>query len=138
MQDNENGGGFNTPLTEQDSVDLVKWMAEQAASHGMAIGLKNALSIIEDVVDDVQFAVNEECSDWEECEDMQPFINSGKPVFHIEYPDGAGSDEGLDSNDRAQYCEATGTNSFSTVLKTYDLDGWVQYCDGSVYSTIMT
>lgn len=134
-QSNENGGGFSTPLTEQDSIDLVNLMAEQAASHNMAIGLKNALSIIPDVVDVVQFAVNEECSDWTECGDMQPFIEAGKPVFHIEYPDGAGEEGGLSADVRKQYCEAQGTDGFSTVLKTYDLDGWVQYCDGTIAET---
>lgn len=135
MQDNENGGGFSTPLAKEDSIDLIKWMARQAAGHGMAIGLKNALSIIEDVVEVVQFAVNEECVYWDECTEMQAFIDAGKPVFHIEYPDDAGSDGGLDSGARNQYCKASGTDGFSTVLKSYDLDGWVQYCDGSIHST---
>ncbi|KAI5862441.1 endo alpha-1,4 polygalactosaminidase precursor [Durotheca rogersii] len=132
---NENGGGFSPPLTEQDSIDLTRWMASEAASRGLATGLKNALSIIPDVVDVVQFAVNEECSDWSECAEMQPFIAAGKPVFHIEYPDGAGTSSGLSAAVRRRHCEATGTTGFSTVLKTYDLDGWVQYCDGAIFTT---
>ena len=104
----------------------------------MAIGLKNALSIIEDVVDVVDFAVNEECVDWTECSEMQPFIDAGKPVFHIEYPEGAGSDSGLSSDELEEYCNARGTNVLSTVIKNYTLDGWVQYCDGSVDSTEMS
>ena len=119
-------------------MDLVRWMAQQAAGHGMAIGLKNALSIIEDVVDVVDFAVNEECVDWKECSEVQPFIEAGKPVFHIEYPEGAGSDSGLGSGALGEYCNARGTDGFSTVIKNYSLDGWVQYCDGSVDSTEMS
>ncbi|KAK7751888.1 hypothetical protein SLS62_006189 [Diatrype stigma] len=133
--DNQNGGGFTTPLTEQDSIDLIKLMASQAASHNMAIGLKNALAIIPDVVDVVQFAVNEECAAYTECSEMQPFIEAGKPVFHIEYPDDAGNQDGLSASVRAKYCDAKGTTGFSTVLKTYDLDGWVQYCDGTIATT---
>ncbi len=110
-------------------------MAEQAASLDMAIGLKNALSIIPDVVDVVQFSVNEECSSWTECGDMKLFIKAGKPVFHVEYPDKAGEEGGLSADDRKPYCEPEGSDGFSTVLKTYDLDGWVQYCDGGIFET---
>lgn len=110
-------------------------MATQAASHNMAIGLKNALAIIPDVVDVVQFAVNEECANWTECSEVQPFIEAGKPVFHIEYPDDAGNEGGLSASVRAKYCDAEGTDGFSTVLKTYDLNGWVQYCDGTIATT---
>ncbi|RYP70614.1 hypothetical protein DL771_005327 [Monosporascus sp. 5C6A] len=132
---NQNGGGFNPRLTEQDSIDLVNMMAEQARSLNMALGLKNALSIIPDVVDVVQFAVNEECADYRECAEMQPFIQAGKPVFHIEYPEGAGEEGGIPEDVRREHCEAEGTDGFSTVLKTGDLDGWVQYCDGSIHET---
>lgn len=58
-------------------------------------------------------------------------------MFHIEYPDGAGKK--LSEGTRQKYCEnkgdATGSGGFSTVLKNMDLDGWVEYCDGSVETT---
>lgn len=108
-------------------------MAAYAGSLGMSIGLKNALSIIPDVLSVVQFAVNESCAEYSECTDMQPFIKAGKPVFHIEYPTGAGTATGVSQSKRNPFCLATGTSKFSTLLKNGDLDGWAQLCNGTVF-----
>jgi hypothetical protein len=108
-------------------------MAAYAGSLGMSIGLKNALGIIPDVLSVVQFAVNESCAQYSECEDIQAFIKAGKPVFHIEYPAGAGTAAGISQNKRNVFCQAQGTSQFSTLLKTEDLDGWAQLCNGQVF-----
>lgn len=91
----------------------------------------------------VQFSVNEECVKYGECTTFKPFIDAGKPVFHIEYPDGAGKGEvasqGLSQDAVQQYCKKTGagdgSDGFSTVLKKMELDGWVEYCDTTVKTT---
>ncbi|KXJ86097.1 endo alpha-1,4 polygalactosaminidase precursor [Microdochium bolleyi] len=136
---NQKGGGFTPPLTEQDSIDLVRLMSAHAASLGMSIGLKNALSIIPRVVDAVQFAVNEECAAYSECAAMKPFLDKGKPVFHIEYPKQAGSAKGVTPASRLKkWCDGGKDGSakkFSTVVKTYDLDAWTQTCDGKVWKS---
>ena len=54
----------------------------------MKTGLKNSLAIIPDVVNIVDFAVNEQCSVFLECDKYDPFTKAGKPTFHIEYPKG--------------------------------------------------
>jgi hypothetical protein len=64
---NQNGGGFSPALSTDDSVAFLQKMADEAASHGMAIGLKNAGDIIPSATDIVQFAVNEQCSELGEC-----------------------------------------------------------------------
>ncbi len=33
------------------------------------------------------FAVNEQCHEYDECEAMRPFVGAGKPVFNAEYTD---------------------------------------------------
>jgi hypothetical protein len=90
----------------------------------------------------VHFSVNEQCVEYGECETFAPFIAAGKPVFHIEYPDGAGegsSVKGLKSDVVGKYCkrdgDGNGAEGLSTVLKKMELDGWVEYCDGSVETT---
>lgn len=102
----------------------------------MALGLKNAGDIVGSVLPLVQFSVNEQCAEYEECDAFVPFIEAGKPVFHIEYPDGAGNSYSVRA---ASWCsrDEAGTNlsNFSTVLKTIKLDGWVEYCDGRMYVT---
>jgi Glycoside-hydrolase family GH114 len=96
-------------------------MAAVASQNGLSIGLKNAIDIIDTVSDSVQFAVNEECQANSECNGYNNFLTSGKPVFHIEYSAGASA--------------ACNEPRLTTVVKNLSLDGWVQYCDGSQYTT---
>lgn len=103
----------------------------------LTLGLKNAGDIIKSVLPIVHFSVNEQCIQETECDTFHAFIDADKPVFHIEYPDGAGSKQGLKADVKQKFCGSTGagTGGFSTVLKNMDLDGWVEYCDGSVETT---
>ncbi|POR39124.1 Uncharacterized protein TPAR_00684 [Tolypocladium paradoxum] len=130
---NDNGLG----LTSDAAADYVKFLAKEAASYNMSTGLKNAADIVEDVLDVVQFSVNEQCIELAECESFAPFIKAKKPVFNIEYPQGA--PDGLSVQVTDDICSrkgnATGTDGFSTVIKKMNLDGWVQYCDGNRYTT---
>lgn len=122
-------------MTKQNSIDFItQVLAPAARNSGMGIGLKNAGAIISDVIDDVQFSVNEQCSQYSECADYMPFIKAGKPVFHIEYPADDGHD--LPVADTSSWCQkddqGTNISKFSTVIKTMDLDGWVEFCNGDV------
>jgi len=78
--DNKNGLG----LTSKDAVQYVRFMAKEAARYNMSTGLKNSGSILGQVQDVIQFAVNEECAAMNECTEYKTFLRS-KPVFHIEY-----------------------------------------------------
>ena len=99
----------------------------------MGIGLKNSARLVQYVLPAVEFAVNEQCVQYSECARFAPFIDDGKPVFHIEYP------EETTRSVAANYCRkdgaAEGTDGFSTVIKNLNLDGWVKYCDGDVETT---
>jgi hypothetical protein len=99
-------------------------MADAASTYGMAIGLKNSGDIVNAATDIVQFAVNEQCAEMQECDIYNKFIAAGKPVLHIEY----GS-----ASQARQYCVNEG--AFSTVIKQMSLNGWVHYCDGSEANT---
>lgn len=126
---NDNGLG----LTEQDTVDFVRFLGKEAAKRGLAMGLKNAGGIIDKVLDVVHFSVNEQCAEYSECDVFEKFTAAGKPVFHIEYPSGA--PKSIKPKDSEKSCSAEGAEKFSTVLKGMDLDGWVEYCDGKVAET---
>ncbi|TLD35603.1 H(+)/Cl(-) exchange transporter 3 [Venturia nashicola] len=157
------GGGFK--LTKEDSVDFLTKMAAEAKRYGMSVGLKNAEDILPNVTSVIQFAVNEECSTYElGCKQYEPFLKTGKPVFHYEYikllktRTASRSDKpelqsvypqwaNLSSNDiRKYYCleKSFGNDElvtptvgrlFSTAIKSLDLGGWVMYCDGSMGDT---
>jgi hypothetical protein len=80
---NENGLG----LTEADSVEFLTFLAEESHSRGMSIGLKNGGDIIGSVIDKMQWSVNEQCAEYNECDVYAAFTEVNKPVFHIEYSD---------------------------------------------------
>lgn len=107
----------------------------------LTLGLKNAGSIIGSVLPLVDFSVNEQCAQYNECDKFKPFIDAGKPVFHIEYPAGNGDLQrdvqanGFSSGTKKKLCDAAGSENFSTILKKMNLDGWSQYCEGAVGTT---
>ena len=117
--DNVDGYANRTglPLTYQDQIDYNTWLAEQAHQRGLAISLKNDLGQIDDLVAHFDFAINESCHEWDECELLMPFIEAGKPVVHINY---------LYADDpigRAELCLYTRGLGFNTLTLPQMLDG---------------
>lgn len=121
--DNVDGYSNRTglPLTYQDQIDYNTWLAEQAHQRGLAISLKNDLGQIDDLVAHFDFAINESCHEWDECELLMPFIEAGKPVVHLNY---------LYADDpvaRAELCLYTQSLGFSTLTLPQMLDGSFRY-----------
>ncbi|KAF9892845.1 hypothetical protein FE257_000434 [Aspergillus nanangensis] len=121
------GGGFH--LTPADSTDYMLWMAKETHARNMSIGLKNAGKIIPQVLSEMQWSVNEQCAQYQECETYAPFVQDGKPVFHIEYPKGDETNNLLSvtASQKKSACDF-GYGNFSTVIKNMDLDNWIQTC----------
>lgn len=113
----------------------MNFLATKAQSLDLAIGLKNSGAIIPSVIQAMQFSVNEQCVEFKDCPVFSNFINASKPVFHIEYPSRVKKEYALN------FCKDTGpakgARGFSTVIKNYNLDGWVQFCNGQVVTTEM-
>ncbi|KAI9367770.1 glycoside hydrolase superfamily [Aspergillus egyptiacus] len=137
---NNDGGGLG--LTAADSVEYVNWLADEAHARGLAVGLKNAMEIIPEVVGRMQWAVNEQCAEYHECEGkgkdkgvregggLSRFVEAGKPVFHIEYPKGeeVNDDRPVTEEQRRRACEVDGREGFSTLIKNMDLDEYWEVC----------
>ncbi|KAI0427156.1 glycoside hydrolase superfamily [Xylaria sp. FL1042] len=121
----ENDPGFD--LTEDDAVDYVKYLAQTAHDAGLAYGLKNGGAIVDRVVDVAEWAINEQCAEYTECADWAPFVEAGKPVFHVEYTD---SDDAtsVSAAQMQKACAADGQSGFSSIVKHNTLDNWVVYC----------
>lgn len=107
---NENGLG----LTEADSIDFLTFLASESHSRGMSIGLKNGGDIIGSVIDKMQWSVNEQCAEYDECETYAAFTEVNKPVFHIEYSgetieSGGSGDTSVSTAETATASEATST-----------------------------
>jgi hypothetical protein len=110
-----NRTGF--PLNPAHQLAYNRAMARLAHDRGLAIGLKNDLDQIPQLVRDFDFAVNEECFQYRECGVLSAFIKAGKPVFHVEY-----------DLDTGQFCAAAKALGFSSMKKKLKLDAWRQPC----------
>jgi hypothetical protein len=114
-----NETGF--PLTDDDQLAYNIWLTEQAHARGLSIGLKNDLLQIEDLVEHYDWALNEQCFYFEECDYLLPFIEANKAVFGVEY-----------EGDPAEYCPVAIEMGFSWLTKTLDLaDEPVGACEAS-------
>ncbi|CAO1626334.1 unnamed protein product [Parajaminaea phylloscopi] len=125
---NDNGLG----LTQADAIDYVQFLATEAKALGLSIGLKNSAEIIPSVLSSMQWSVNEQCAQYNECEPYAAFIKAGKPVFHIEYPKGdkTNNNKAVTGSKATKACTAKGADNFSTLIKNINLDGWTQTCSG--------
>jgi len=120
-----NDSGF--PLTRADQLDFDRWLAAAAHGRGLAVGLKNALDLIPALVDDFDFAVNEQCHEFGECGANAPFVAAGKPVWNAEYAE----DEASARARAAELCPAAKAAGIQTYVLPLALDGsWRVACGG--------
>ena len=109
----QNDSGFD--LTADDQLDFNRFLADAAHGRGLLIGLKNDLLQIAELVDSFDFAVNEECLHYDECEAYAPFVAAGKAVLNAEYDESAVSDpDGT--------CAAADAAGLRTLILPLDLD----------------
>ena len=78
-----NDTGFD--LTAADVVDFNRFIAAESHQRDLLVGLKNTGDLVPDLVDDFDFVVNEQCHEYDECDQYVPFLDQGKPVFNAEY-----------------------------------------------------
>ncbi|MBX9393120.1 endo alpha-1,4 polygalactosaminidase [Streptomyces sp. TRM72054] len=115
MDGYRNRTGF--PLTAADQLRYNRLIAGLAHERGMAVGLKNDLDQIPELVGDFDFAVNEQCAQYGECAALTPFIEAGKAVFHAEYE--------LPTH---RFCAESRRLKLSSLLKKYELGVWRRTC----------
>ena len=107
----ENDTGF--PLTYKDQLNFNTFLANAAHERGLAIGLKNDLSQIPDLLPYFDWELNEECFSYNECQVLLPFIQAGKPVFVIEYEISA-----------EEFCPQANKFNFNALQKNRSLDAF--------------
>ncbi len=106
-----NDTGF--PLTANDQVVFNRWLADQAHERGLSIGLKNDLDQIPALVSDFDWALNEQCFQYDECDALLPFVQTGKAVFGVEY-----------TGDTSDFCPKANAKNFDWLKKKTDLNSW--------------
>lgn len=130
--DNMDGYDHNTgfSLTQDTATNYVQYLASEASKRGLSIGLKNSLDIIPRVLNSVQFAVNEQCAQYNECETLKPFTDANKPVFHVEYPkgDSVNNNKNVSTKQSNAVCACKSKWNFSPIIKNSNLNSWIQKC----------
>lgn len=111
-----NNPGFN--LSSEDQLVFNRLIANEAHARNLSVGLKNDLDHINDLVAYYDFAVNEQCFEYSECDLLSPFVDNGKAVFNAEYKTVYVNNE----TTRSTMCVESTNFQFSTLVLPLDLD----------------
>eukprot|EP00483_Globobulimina_turgida_P004923 UN04932 len=111
----QNDNGFS--LTYNHQLTYNKHLSTEAHARNLSIGLKNDLDQINDLITYFDFAINEECNGYDECDVLKTFTQSNKAVFGAEYEMSV-----------TQFCAATNDYNFDFLAKNWDLDVCVYRC----------
>jgi endo-alpha-1,4-polygalactosaminidase (GH114 family) len=104
-----NRTGFE--LSAADQLRYNRFLARAAHARGLSIGLKNDLDQVKALEPDFDWAINEQCFQYDECETLAPFVRAGKAVFNVEY--------GLLP---AAFCDKAKAMGLMSMRKTLSLD----------------
>ena len=110
-----NNTGFS--LSGADQLAYNRWMAAEAHARGLSIGLKNDLDQVDELVDYYDWALNEQCFEYNECSLLTPFVQAGKAVFGVEY-----------SGSTSTFCPKANAFDFDWLKKNLDLDAYRVAC----------
>jgi hypothetical protein len=78
-----NKSGF--PITAQQQLTYNEWVAEEVHSLGMAVLQKNDGEQTPQLEPYFDGALSEQCNQYRECADFDPYLSAGKPVLNAEY-----------------------------------------------------
>ncbi len=115
---NDNG----LELSEDDQLDYNKFLANAAHQRGLTIGLKNDLDQASELEPYFDFALNEQCWEYDECDMLSAFTSAGKPVFNAEYNSHYDNSTNFES-----LCSDAVSVSLQTLYLPLDLDDSFRY-----------
>jgi hypothetical protein len=104
----QNRTGF--PLTGADQRRYNMFLANQAHRLGLSVALKNDLGQIEALLPYFDYALNEQCHRYHECDRLDAFVEDGKAVFGVEY--------GMKPS---EFCGQANAHDFNSLKKDLDL-----------------
>ncbi len=110
-----NSTGF--PLTAADQLAFNVYVANAAHARGLSVALKNDLAQIPDLVPYYDWALNEQCAQYNECGLLTPFADAGKAVMQIEY-----------SLAKTRFCPAANAANRNALKKQLALGAWRATC----------
>lgn len=114
-----NASEVQRPISYADQLRYNRWLAAEAHKLGLSIGLKNDVGQLVDLVDHFDWALNEQCFQYQECEEYAVFTAQGKAVFGVEYQ-GAPED----------FCPQANSLQLFWLKKRLSLKDWQVACSG--------
>ena len=78
-----NKSGF--PLTAAEQLTYNEWVANEVHSLGMAVLQKNDGEQTPELLPYFDGALTEQCNQYKECADFEPYLAAGEPVLNAEY-----------------------------------------------------
>ncbi len=121
-----NDTGF--PLSATDQLAFNRVLANEAHARDLSVALKNDLDQVRELVDYVDFSVNEQCHEFDECDMLRPFILAGKPIFNAEYADRFVNDP----VERQNLCATALSENIRTLILPVELDDSFRFtCEAS-------
>jgi len=128
-EEDGNGDGYTTGfnITEAQQIDYNRWLATQAHARNLSVGLKNDLGLdtastahLEQLVDYFDWALNEQCYEYGECDVYNVFDDANKAVFGVEY-----------SGNTNSFCPDANARGRYWMKKRYSLNKWRKACETS-------
>lgn len=113
----DNDTGF--PLTDVAQLTYISALADLAHERNLAFGLKNSVGLVDALAEDIDFAVNEQCHEFNECSAYLRLLATGKPVVVIEY-----------SGDREELCRDV-PHGMHVLFKDWELGAGGESCSGN-------
>jgi hypothetical protein len=111
----QNRTGFK--LRKRHQLAYNAFVANAVHERGLAVGLKNDLGQVRKLEPYYDFAVNEQCFQYRECDVLDQFIAAGKPVYGVEY-----------RVSLERFCDPSIARGFSTIRKRFSLRAFRQTC----------
>jgi hypothetical protein len=106
-----NASGFR--LTGRDQLRYNVWLANEAHRRGLSVALKNDLAQVRALLPYFDYAINEECFTYDECDRLTAFVDAGKAVFGAEY-----------EPEPSEFCPEANALGFNFLKKRLSLGAW--------------
>jgi hypothetical protein len=110
-----NDSGF--PLSAGDQLRFNRFIARAAHARGLSVGLKNDLDQVAELEPHFDWALNEQCFQYHECDRLRPFVRARKAVFVAEYELAT-----------SRFCAQARSAGFMAMRKRYSLGAWRRPC----------
>jgi endo-alpha-1,4-polygalactosaminidase (GH114 family) len=113
------------PLSGVDQLRYVVWIANEARTRGLAVGINNNPRQALQLLPYFDWALAESCFSQGWCASLRPVAEAGKPVVVVEYTDDQAKVNAAKVN---AMCKEASTLQFTFMVKKRELDAYRYDC----------